>query len=176
MAHQHEQRADLAGEHALTDIGQLIGVIIFLAVWAIDSFIIRLTTFPDTLVPVFIRAPITAALMVLAGVMAWVSHRIIFTERRDPPSVITTSFFRFVRHPLYLSEIIIYLGLFILTCSLACLPVIIAVVIFLNHVAGAEEKLLEKRFGRRYLEYKQSTGKWFPNLRRMFSDAQKKER
>jgi protein-S-isoprenylcysteine O-methyltransferase Ste14 len=176
MSKEPERRKDLAGEHALTDIGQLIGAVVFLAVWILDSFVFRFSTFLSAMIPPYILLPIAIVFVVLAGVMAWVSHRIIFVERRDPPVVITKAFFTYVRHPLYLSEILLYLGLFLLTCSLLSLPVIIGIVVFLNYVAGEEEKLLEKTFGRRYLEYKRNTGKWFPNLRRMFSNAQKSGR
>ncbi|MBN2352432.1 MAG: isoprenylcysteine carboxylmethyltransferase family protein [Spirochaetales bacterium] len=172
MAKKHEHRKDLAGEHALTDIGQLIGIVVFLAVWIIDSFFLKYSVFLSSVIPAAVRIPIAAALIVAAGVMAWISHRIIFVERRDPPVVITKSFFKYIRHPLYLSEILLYLGLFFLTCSLLALAIITVICVFLNYVAGAEEKLLEKAFGRRYLDYKRATGKWLPNLRRLFSKAQ----
>ena len=173
MAKKHEHRKDLAGEHALTDSGQLIGAVVFLAVWISDSFFLKFSVFLSGVIPAAVRIPIAAALIVPAGAMAWVSHRIIFTERRDPPVVITKSFFRYVRHPLYLSEILLYLGLFSFTCSLLSLAVIAVICVFLNYVAGAEEKLLEKTFGRQYLDYKRATGKWLPNLRRLPSTAQK---
>jgi protein-S-isoprenylcysteine O-methyltransferase Ste14 len=173
MAKKHEHRKDLAGEHALTDIGQLIGAVVFLAVWIIDSFFLKFSVVLSGVIPAAVRIPVAAALIVLAGVMAWISHRIIFVERRDPPVVIDKSFFKYVRHPLYLSEIVLYLGLFFFSCSLLSLAVIVLVCIFLNYVAGAEEKLLEKTFGRQYLDYKRATGKWFPNLRRLLSKAQK---
>jgi protein-S-isoprenylcysteine O-methyltransferase Ste14 len=175
MPHQHEQRKDLAGEHALTDIGQLIGAVIFLCVWILDSFIFHFSTFMETIIPLYVRIPVTAVVLVLAGAMAGISHWIIFTERRDPPEVITKSFFKYIRHPLYLSEILLYLGLVFLTCSLASLGVIVIIFLFLNYVAGAEEKLLEKLFGRRYAAYKHTTGKWFPNLRFLLSRAQRAE-
>jgi protein-S-isoprenylcysteine O-methyltransferase Ste14 len=173
MSKEREHRKDLAGEHALTDIGQLIGAAVFLALWTLDSFVLHLIINLQAVVPVVIRVPIVAVILVLALGMAWISHRIIFVEHRDPPAVITKSFFKYVRHPLYLSEILVYLGLFLLTGSLLSLPVIIGIVVFLNYVAGVEEKLLEKNFGRRYLDYKRTTGKWFPNLRWMFSNARK---
>ena len=173
MAKKHEHRKDLAGEHALTDIGQLIGAAVFLTVWIIDSFVLKLSIFLSGVIPAAVRIPAAAAFIVPAGIMAWVSHRIIFVERRDPPVVITKSFFKYVRHPLYLSEILLYLGLFFLTCSLLALAVIAVICLFLNYVAGAEEKLLEKTFGRRYLDYKRVTGKWLPNPRRLLSRARK---
>jgi len=169
MAKKHEHRKDLAGEHALTDIGQLIGIVVFLAVWISDSFFLKFSVFLSGVIPAAVRIPIAAALIVLAGAMAWVSHRIIFIERRDPPVVITKSFFRYVRHPLYLSEILLYLGF---TCSLFTLAVVVLIALFLNYVAEAEENLLEKTFGREYVDYKRATGKWLPNLRRLFSKAQ----
>jgi protein-S-isoprenylcysteine O-methyltransferase Ste14 len=175
MPRPHGNRKDLAGEHALTDIGQLIGFVVFLAVWISDSFVFHFATLPEAFIPLVVRIPVSAAVLVWSGAMAWVSHRIIFVERRDPPAIITKSFFKYIRHPLYLSEVLLYLGLFFLTCSLFSLGVIVIIFLFLNCVAGVEEKLLENIFGRHYRDYKRRTGKWFPNLRFLLSHAQKTE-
>jgi protein-S-isoprenylcysteine O-methyltransferase Ste14 len=164
MSKTHEQRDDLAGEHRLTDVGQLVGAAAFLAVWATDSFFLRLSTFLSGIIPGYVLIPPAVLILAFSAVMAWVSHNIVFGERRDPPVVITKAFFKFVRHPLYLSEILLYFGLFLLTCSLFSLAVIAAVSIFLNYVAGVEEKKLEAAFGARYLDYKKRVGKWLPKM------------
>jgi hypothetical protein len=59
--------------------------------------------------------------------------------------VIRESVFGVVRHPVYLSEILFYLGLLMLSLSLAY-----------------EEKLLLARFGKDYAKYKREVPMWLP--------------
>lgn len=164
MPHTHEERNDLAGEHRLTDIGQIIGLVLFAVVWITDSFVLKFTVFAASIVPSVIRIPLAFALMVLGGAMAYVSHRQIFKEVRNPPVIVDAAFYRYVRHPMYLSEILTYLGLFLLSFSLASLAVIVAVFIFFSVVTSTEEKKLEAVFGDAYHQYRLRTGRWLPRL------------
>jgi protein-S-isoprenylcysteine O-methyltransferase Ste14 len=161
---RHEHGHDLAGEHRLTDIGQIAGLFVFLPVWIVDSFVLHWTTIPASFVPPYIRIPIAAALLILSSIMAYTSHSIIFKEVRNPASVIDTGSFRFIRHPLYLSELILYAGFFLMSLSLASLAVIAAIFFFLNYVASAEERICEATFGEAYREYMARTGKWVPRI------------
>jgi hypothetical protein len=54
---QHAGREDLTGEHRLGDSVQLILLVIFLAVWILDSFVLGFSTFLAESVPWFIRIP-----------------------------------------------------------------------------------------------------------------------
>lgn len=40
-----QQRADLTGEHAVGDVGQLVLACLFAATWIADSFFLQYTTF-----------------------------------------------------------------------------------------------------------------------------------
>lgn len=164
MPHRHENRSDLAGEHALTDIGQMVGCVLFFMVWVIDSFVLNFSTFASGYIPVYIRYPLAAILLLMSLYLAVKGLKIVFGEVREPPSVIKKSVFGWVRHPVYLSELVLYLGLFFITVSLFSLLVVVIVFLFLNYVATVEEKMLEERFGDEYKEYKKSVGKWFPKV------------
>lgn len=164
MAKERDRRDDLAGEHRLTDIGQAAGAVVFFMVWVLDSFFLRVSTFLFGIIPGYVRIPAAGLLLAFSAVMAYVSHRIVFVERRDPPVVITRAFFKYVRHPLYLSEILLYTGFFLLTCSLFSLAVTAGIAAFLDYVATAEEKKLEGVFGAQYLNYRKRTGKWLPKI------------
>jgi len=164
--HPHEERDDLTGERRLTDVGQLVLAVLFFAMWIVDSFAVRLTTFLNSEIPIIARVPIAAVLLALAGYMAWASHRIIFGERREKPHVVRKGVFGVVRHPVYLSEILLYLGLLLLSLSLAAGGVWLLSIAFLHYIAGKEESLLIERFGNAYREYMRDVGMWFPRLRR----------
>jgi protein-S-isoprenylcysteine O-methyltransferase Ste14 len=166
MPRKHEQRNDLGGEHCFTDAGQIAGFFLFLIIWIPDSFIFKFSTFLQKYIPAFVSIPIAVLLSILSLVMAAKSHKIVFQEKRDPPSVITKSFFKYVRHPLYLSELILYLALFVFSFSICSFIILIFIFIFLNFAATFEEKKLEELFGADYIAYKRKTGKWFPKFRK----------
>jgi protein-S-isoprenylcysteine O-methyltransferase Ste14 len=155
-------REDLCEEHPRGDTGQIIFGIIFLAIWVLDSFVFKLTTFPAASVALYVRAPV-AALLVGTGVyMAVKGHNVVFGEVRKPAAVIRTGVFSYTRHPLYLSVILIYLGLVALTMSLAALILWVIICIFYDHISAYEEGRLAERFGEEYSDYKEQVPRWLP--------------
>jgi protein-S-isoprenylcysteine O-methyltransferase Ste14 len=161
-----EDRDDLTGEHAITDIGQLILAVLFSGVWIADSFFLRATIFLNAYVPLAIRIPVGAILLVLSALLARASLGIIFGETRKEPHVVRKGVFAAVRHPMYLSEILLYLGLLLISLSLAAGAVWLAAIGFLHYVSRAEEKLLLARFGDEYAAYMREVPMWVPRLRR----------
>jgi protein-S-isoprenylcysteine O-methyltransferase Ste14 len=162
----HRERDDLTGEHALTDIGQLILLILFTGVWIADSFFLHVTTSLNATVPLAVRIPIGVVLLALAGGLASASHRAIFGVTRETPHVVREGVFAVVRHPMYLSEILLYLGLLLCNLSGMAAAVWLLVIAFLTYVARAEERLLLERFGDEYASYIRTVGMWIPRLRR----------
>jgi len=78
-----------------------------------------------------------------------------------PKEFVACGLYKFARNPMYISYVVIYIGLFFISGSLLmfiftllCIPLIhFAVVHF-------EEPSLEKRFGDTYLEYKKKVKRW----------------
>jgi protein-S-isoprenylcysteine O-methyltransferase Ste14 len=160
------ERNDLTGEHRLGDAGQLVLAIVFGAVWAVDSFVLGWTTFLNEIVPGWLRTSVGLIFVAVAGVLAFTSIRDVFGVKRDPPSVIRTGLYGIVRHPMYLSEVVLYLGLLFLSISLAAFVVWIAVIVFLRFLCVHEEKLLIDRFGDDYRDYMRVVPMWIPRTRR----------
>jgi protein-S-isoprenylcysteine O-methyltransferase Ste14 len=104
--------------------------------------------------------------LVLAGYLARTGLSIVFGERRDEPGVINRGVFSVVRHPVYLSEILLYLGLLMLSVSLAAAAVWVVAIGFLHYISRYEEKLLRARFGDEYAQYMRDVPMWIPRLRR----------
>jgi protein-S-isoprenylcysteine O-methyltransferase Ste14 len=92
--------------------------------------------------------------------------RIVFGEVRQTPSVIRKGVFGVVRHPIYLSEVLLYLGLFLLNMSLAAAAILLGAAAFLYYLSRYEERLLLKRFGDDYRSYARDVGMWLPRLGR----------
>jgi protein-S-isoprenylcysteine O-methyltransferase Ste14 len=104
--------------------------------------------------------------LVLSAYLARTGLSIVFGEQRDKPGVITESVFSVVRHPVYLSEILLYLGLLMLSVSLAAAVVWIIAVGFLHYISRYEERRLLARFGQEYEQYMKEVPMWIPRFRK----------
>ncbi len=161
----HELRKDLCEEHPYGHIGQITGIVLFLIVWSLDSFIFKVSTMPTNHIPLAVRLVLAGLCFLIAVYFVWKSHKIIFEEHRDPPRVIDTGLFSRVRHPLYLSALLIYVGFFFTTLSLFSLLFFICIFLFYDYIARFEEEKLQEKFGEAYASYKKKTTKWFPRIR-----------
>ena len=166
-----QQRADLTGEHGAGDAGQLVLALLFVAIWVSDTFVLHYTTFLNQHAPLPVRIFLGAALIVLSGYLARTSLAIVFGERRETPHVIRKSVYRFVRHPMYLSEIVLYLGLLLMSISLAAVLVWVAAILFLRHISLYEERLLLARFGEEYERYMREVPMLIPRFGKMLGSG-----
>ena len=162
--HGGGDRDDLTGEHAFGDAGQLVLAILFAVIWIADSFFLRYTTFLNDIVSLWIRIPVGVAALGLAGYLARTSMAVVFGEVRDPPRVIRTGLFGVVRHPMYLSEVLLYFGLLMMSLSLVAAIVWFAAIAFLTFISRHEERLLLARYGEAYAEYMRDVPMWIPRL------------
>ena len=163
---EQKQRDDLTGEHTVGDAGQVILACLFAATWILDTFFLKYTTFLNHYVPQSIRIPFGVVLLVLSIILVRKGLSIVFGEKRETPGVIRKSVFGVVRHPVYLSEILLYLGLLMLSISLAAAVVLIIAIGFLHYISRYEEKLLLRRFGEDYKKYMREVPMWIPRLRK----------
>jgi len=161
-----ESREDLAGEHAAGDAGQAVLAVLFTAVWILDTFFLHYTTLLNNSVPLVIRVPLGVVLLIVSGYLVRAGLSIVFGERREVPGVIRKGVFNIVRHPIYLSEILLYLGCLMLSLSLAATGVLLLAIIFLHYISRHEEKLLLARFGEEYERYMRDVPMWIPRLRK----------
>ncbi len=170
LHHKHggspEQRDVLTGEHAFGDAGQFALACLFVATWIADTFFFKFTTFLNQHVPLAVRIPGAGILLFLSGYLAKTGLSIVFGEKRDKPTVIREGVFGVVRHPIYLSEILFYLGLLILSLSLTAMGVWLAGIGFFHYISRYEERLLLARFGNDYKQYMENVPMWVPRVRK----------
>ena len=159
---EHQGREDLTGEHRLGDAGQAAFAVLFAVVYIVDSFFLRWTTFLNEIVPLWVQLVIGIPLLIAAGYLALVSMKPVFEEVRDPPVVIRTGLYAWMRHPMYLSEVLLYVGLLALSLSLAAAAVWLLAIVFLFALCRYEEKLLIERFGDDYRAYMREVPMWLP--------------
>jgi protein-S-isoprenylcysteine O-methyltransferase Ste14 len=158
------KRDDLTGEHAFGDAGQIILACLFVGVWIADTFFFQYTTFLNGYIPLGLRIPLGVLLFIISAYLARTGLAIVFGDRREKPAVIRKGVFGIVRHPVYLSEILFYLGLLMLSLSLAAAGVLGVTIVFLHYISRYEEKLLLARFGEDYAKYRQEVPMWLPRF------------
>ena len=159
---RRRQRAGLLDEHPWGDAGQIALAILFFAVWIGDTFFLRCTTFVNSYVPLGLRIPVGIVNLLAALYLARTSLRIVFGETRETPQVIRESVFNIVRHPMYLSEILLYLGFLLFSLSLAAVVVWMLGIGFLHVIARYEERRLLAHFGKDYRDYMREVPMWLP--------------
>lgn len=79
--------------------------------------------------------------------------------------LVTTGVYGLVRHPLYLSYILISLGLFFLLANILLLGCFVGLLCY-YFPAKKEEVMLLERFRSQYEEYKSRVGIFFPKIRK----------
>ncbi|QQS35630.1 MAG: isoprenylcysteine carboxylmethyltransferase family protein [Ignavibacteriales bacterium] len=79
-------------------------------------------------------------------------------------SLVQKGMFRIIRHPQYLSQILLDIGGALATLSFIVAPVALLQIPFIVMRASMEEKLLEKYFKNEFTEYKKKSGFMIPFL------------
>ncbi len=136
---------------------------VFLLIWTLDTWVFSISTGLNALFPHIIRLVLFIGILCSAFILIRISAKALFKEKNPSNTLMTGGILRYIRHPMYLSILLIYIAFLFLSTSLLCMGFFIIVLITYNKMANYEEKVLEKLFGEEYLEYKQNVSKWFPN-------------
>ena len=166
MTHRRRHWDELSGEHKLGDAGQLFFACLFGLVWVADTFFLKYTTFLNQYLPFVLRVVSGGVVLFLSGLLARTGLAIVFGGEQKKPEVIRKGVFNRVRHPIYLGEILLYLGLLMCSMSLAAACVWGCAIGFLHYISRYEEGLLFVRFGKEYEQYMREVPMWIPRLGR----------
>ncbi|MFW9806547.1 MAG: methyltransferase family protein [Candidatus Thorarchaeota archaeon] len=155
--HIHE---NLTGEKPSGHRNMMIIMVVFLIVWAVDSFLLRITTFLWSWTYFWVFAGVGGVIIIVAAYFINASHKDLLNTQAD--ELATSGVFSRVRHPMYLGSHLVYLGLAVITFSLASIVVWIVAFAVYNDLANYEEIRLEERFGEEYHQYQKNVRKWIP--------------
>ncbi len=100
-------------------------------------------------------------IIIVAQITLWkyYSSTLVIKENHQ---LITHGIYRFVRHPIYLGNIIVFLGIAVYVSSLYGFLIMLGLIpVFLVRIR-MEERLLIEEFGDRYRTYKKKTRKLVP--------------
>ena len=156
-------REGLAEEHPSCDRVQSVMILVTLAVWGLDSFILNLTTFLRGSMPLPVRLLVGLALVAIGAYMGWGSHELIFGGE-GPPVLVDTGVYGLCRHPMYLGVVSLLLGLSVATFSVAALALSAVFFVLYDRFASYEEERLIELFGEEYREYRRRVPKWIPRF------------
>jgi protein-S-isoprenylcysteine O-methyltransferase Ste14 len=106
---------------------------------------------------------LAGSLVGIAGAVCLRGNRTIFPEPRAGSSLIETGIYRHIRHPLYLSVILLSLAWGCWRHSLWCMLVCSVLAVFLVVKAASEERRLCRRFPG-YPAYQQRTARFLPGV------------
>ena len=137
--------------------------VIFWAIWFLDLQFLQISTFSNDFIPLIIRIIVFASIFVIALILISKSHKLLFKSHEPPKHVITTGILGYVRNPMYLGILLIYISLICLSISLLSIGVFLVVFLVYNWMVNFEENILKSKFGEEYRQYQKSVPKWIPN-------------
>ncbi|MEA1976838.1 MAG: isoprenylcysteine carboxylmethyltransferase family protein [Chloroflexota bacterium] len=77
----------------------------------------------------------------------------------------TSGPYEFIRHPMYASLFLFFLGLSIMSSFWPLMALVVILLLFFNRIMGREEAMMIEEFGEEYRVYMKSTGRFLPRLR-----------
>ncbi len=155
----------MGAEHPLNDRVQPAFLIVYLGVWALDSFVFRFSTVFAGVVSVFIRLPLGILSFVVGVYLVAKAGPAVFS-RTGKPEFVTTGVYARVRHPMYLGSLLVLLTLFFATLSLLSLVMWVGFFVFFDRMATYEERDLIRILGEQYLNYQKQVPKWLIRISR----------
>jgi protein-S-isoprenylcysteine O-methyltransferase Ste14 len=160
-------RHGLGSEHPLCDRIQLLMLILFFAVWGIDSlsfFMFGYSTvvFDALAFPVFFAG--TLVFLCLSFYLVSKSHKAVLEQVHDPPRLVDSGVYAWVRHPMYLGILLFCLAFLFISFSLVSLVIWVAFFVFYDRMATYEERSLTEILGEQYTSYQKRVSKWLPKV------------
>ena len=156
------RRNQFGEEYPQSDQIQIALLLLFLAVWAVDSFLLKASTQPAEFVPLILRLPITGALIYLGLLFVKRSHDLVIDEEYDEPTLVDSGVYSRVRHPMYLGVLLLYLGLAASTLSTISLGLWLGIFAAYDRMAAYEERDLIRVFDEDYVDYTRRVPRWIP--------------
>jgi protein-S-isoprenylcysteine O-methyltransferase Ste14 len=150
----------VGAEHPLNDRLQILFLLVFAAVWIVDSFFLHYALNVLGLTVLVVTVPLGILTFAAGITLTRKSEEVVFHNHAE--SVIDTGVYSYVRHPMYLGSLLILLGFTVTTLSILSLFVWVALFLFLDRMAAYEERDLTILLGQPYVDYRKRVPKWLP--------------
>lgn len=157
---------NLAGEHAITDIGQLLLFVAFVLILVLDIFVFKFSLKIIGTLPYIIALPLFILFFIAGNYLIFTSHQLVFKKIEKDTEIVTSSVFKLVRHPMYFGSILLFFSFVILSYSLLAFLVWLVICLFYYFISRFEEKLLIDKFGNKYKKYQEEVPMFIPFLKK----------
>ena len=157
----------LGSEHPLCDKIQLLMVILFFVVWSADSFIYFFFGYSTVILEILIFPILLSGTLLFLFLSLYLiskCHKAVLEQVQDPPQLVDSDIYAWVRHPLYLGVLLFCLSFLFISVSLVSIGIWIAFFIIYDKMATYEEKSLIALLGEQYISYQKKVSKWIPKL------------
>ncbi len=102
-----------------------------------------------------------SVIILVAGWVQFFRAKTNVLHNKPASSIIQSGLYRFSRNPIYVSGLLLQLGIALLTNNLwIVLLVPVSKIVFDRYVIGREEAYLERAFGEVYMNYRRSVPRW----------------
>ena len=162
MSHNHKPGIGL--EHPYSHQIQIGSVVAFFLIWLVDSFFIQFALEIRNLVPLALRLILFVLGIIITYLLFNYSHEKIFLPPGQKSELATDGAYSYVRHPMYLSVLMLLLSYYFLSLSFFALIIWIVAAFFFDRMMIFEEAELLKALGTEYQEYMNQVPRWIPRL------------
>ncbi len=117
---------------------------------------------------ILLRAAIGTPIVLLSFYFESISHKVLEKAHSYPEEIkklVTTGIYSKIRHPIYLGRILLNIGFLIIFPILPMAVVAITFIVVWYLMALYEERILIKKFGKRYKKYKEKVPMFIPRKR-----------
>jgi len=150
------ERELLGDEHPLSDRVQVVLLIVLLAMWLIDSFILQWYTLNS--IPLLVRLGVGVVSVGMGIYLVQQSHRLVIDA--EEPGLVDWGVYSVTRHPMYLGSMLLELGVVLTTMSVPALVFWIVIFFMYNRFAAYEENSLIDLLGDEYRDYQKRVRRW----------------
>ncbi|MFC1872686.1 methyltransferase family protein [Chloroflexota bacterium] len=150
---------------ALVFLG-LVTLFVFVSLWVDTKFSFFHFESSWLILALSIMILILGWLICMWAALSFLRNRGTPVPFNPPQKLITTGLYRYIRNPMLLGLFIFLVGLGLLLGSLSLIFILTPIFIIINvlYLMAIEEKEMEKKFGKQYLDYKKKVPMWFPRF------------
>ena len=151
-------------EHPYSHHIQIGSIVVFFLVWLLDTFLIKFALDIRNLIPFIIRLILFVFIAIVSYLLINSSHKKIFLPSDQKSQLVTDGVYSYVRHPMYLSIIVLLLAFSVLSISFLSIISWVITVFLFNSMMKFEEAELLKILGGEYQNYMNQVPRWIPRI------------
>jgi len=155
----------LSREMPHTHLYHILLPLIFMGIWMIDTFFLHLTTWLNFIVYPLVRLVFFIIIVCIGIIIIQLAHKTLFEGNKPSDTLLMEGILRHVRNPMYLGIILFYITILFLSISAISIIFFIFAILVYNKMVNYEENILEKKFGKEYIEYQKKVPKWIPSIK-----------